>query len=55
MAAVVFHSIDFNSSVKSTSIIFIDNSGTLLGPILGLTSHEVKRGVKHVSIRKGGN
>ena len=29
--------------------------GTLLGPILGLTSHEVKRGVRHVSIRKGGS
>ena len=29
-------SVDFNLSVYSSSIIFIDNYGTLLGPILGL-------------------
>ena len=29
-------SVDFNFSVDSSSIIFIDNYGTLLDPILGL-------------------
>ena len=46
--------INLNLSVNSASIRLIDNSGTLLGPILGLTSEKVKRSVKHVSIRKGG-
>ena len=45
---------NLNLSVDSASIRLIDNSGTLLGPILGLTSEKVKRSVKHVSIRKGG-
>ena len=46
--------INLNLSVDSASIRLIDNSGTLLGPILVLTSEKVKRSVKHVSIRKGG-
>ena len=29
-------SVDFNFSVDSSSIIFIDNYGTLLDPVLGL-------------------
>ena len=45
---------NLNLSVDSASIRLIDNSGTLLGPILGLTSEKLKRSVKHVSIRKGG-
>ena len=46
--------INLNLSVDSASIRLIDNSGTLLGPILVLTSEKVKRSVKHVSIRKKG-
>ena len=46
--------INLNLSVDSASIRLTDNSGTLLGPILVLTSEKVKRCVKHVSIRKKG-
>ena len=45
---------NLNLSVDSASIRLIDNSGTLLGPVFGLTSEKLKRSVKHVSIRKGG-
>ena len=48
-------SVDFNLSVDSSSITFIDNYGTLLCPILGLQcSVKQKRSVKHVSVRKVG-
>ena len=50
-----FTSLLWTMSVVSTSIrLIIENSGTLLVTILGLTSQKVKRSVKHVSIRNVG-